>query len=224
MSLSGKKRMGEAYELASKTVQKEQRRAKHGYDRKIHGADLQPGNRVLVRNCGERGGPGKLRSYWEDRAHVVTERKYKDGPVYVVKPESGPGVARVLHRNMLLPCDFLPVDNSCQEKSQMQSKRKRDTHQVDMGNEENSEDDDDWRSLTARPTKQLAESTSQLRLEEDELQLRGMGEELDQELDDEQAMPTVEICEEGNRSSEKVADVLQDEKETAEGGTRDLIG
>ncbi|KAK3575427.1 hypothetical protein QTP86_026498 [Hemibagrus guttatus] len=213
-----KKRMGEAYELASKTVQKEQRRTKHGYDRKIHGADLQPGNRVLVRNCGERGGPGKLRSYWEDRVHVVTERKYKDGPVYMVKPESGPGVARVLHRNMLLPCDFLPVDNSCQEKSQMEPKRKRDAHQVDRGNEDDSEDDDDWRSLTARPTKQLAESTSQLRLEEDELQLRGMGEELDQGLDDEQAMATVEICEEGNRSSEKVVDVLQDEKETAEGG------
>ncbi|KAK3545239.1 hypothetical protein QTP70_002189 [Hemibagrus guttatus] len=119
---------------------------------------------------------------------------------------------------MLLPCNFLPVDNSCQEKSQTQSKRKRDTHQVDMGNEEDSEDDNDWRSLTARPTKQLAESTSQLRLEEDELQLRGMGEELDQELDDEQAMPTVETCEEGNRSSEKVADVLEDENETAEGG------
>ncbi|KAK3526917.1 hypothetical protein QTP86_004714 [Hemibagrus guttatus] len=199
---------------------KEQRRAKHGYDRKIHGADLQPGNKVLVRNCGERGGPGKLRSYWEDRVHVVTKRKYEDGPVYVVKPECGPGVARVPHRNMLLPCDFLPVDNSCHEKSKTQSKRKRDTHQVDMGNEEDSEDDNDWRSLTKMLTKQLAESTSQLRLEEDELLLRGMGEELDQQLDDEQAMPTVETCEEGNRSSEKVAHVLEDETEMAEGYKR----
>ncbi|KAK3508730.1 hypothetical protein QTP70_004269 [Hemibagrus guttatus] len=201
-------------------IQKEQRRAKHGYDRKIHGADLQPGNKVLVRNCGERGGPGKLRSYWEDRVHVVTKRKYEDGPVYVVKPECGPGVARVPHRNMLLPCDFLPVDNSCHEKSKTQSKRKRDTHQVDMGNEEDSEDDNDWRSLTKMLTKQLAESTSQLRLEEDELLLRGMGEELDQQLDDEQAMPTVETCEEGNRSSEKVAHVLEDETEMAEGYKR----
>lgn len=99
-----KKCMEEAYELASRTVQKEQSRAKHGYDKKIHGADLQPGNRVLVRNCGERGGLGKLRSYWEDQVYVVTERKYEDGPVYVVKPERGSGVARVLHRNLLLPC------------------------------------------------------------------------------------------------------------------------
>ncbi|KAG7332501.1 hypothetical protein KOW79_004335 [Hemibagrus wyckioides] len=115
----------------------------------------------------------------------------------------------------------------CHEKSKTQSKRKRDTHKVYMGNEEDSEDDNDWRSLETRPTKQLAESMSQLRLEEDELQSRGMGEELDLELEVEQAMPTLEICEGGNRSSEKVADVIEEEKwQKADGrrGTRDLIG
>ncbi|KAG7327576.1 hypothetical protein KOW79_009182 [Hemibagrus wyckioides] len=90
------------------------------------------------------------------------------------------------------PHDLLSVDpdNSCHKKSKTQSKRKRDTRKVYMGNEEDSEDDNDWRSLETRPTKKLAESTSQLRLEEDELQSRGMGEELDLELEVEQAMPT----------------------------------
>ncbi|KAG7334659.1 hypothetical protein KOW79_001255 [Hemibagrus wyckioides] len=100
----------------------------------------------------------------------------------------------------------------------MQSKRKRDNRKVDKGNEEDSEDDNDWRSLETMPTKQLAKSTSQLRLEEDELQLRGMGEELDLELDDEQAMPTLETCEGEDRSSEKVADVIEEENEMAEEG------
>ena len=33
-------------------------------------------------------------------------------PVYKVKPESGGGRARVLHRNLLLPCDALELDAS----------------------------------------------------------------------------------------------------------------
>lgn len=31
-------------------------------------------------------------------------------PVYKVKPESGGGRTRVLHRNLLLPCDALELD------------------------------------------------------------------------------------------------------------------
>ena len=31
-------------------------------------------------------------------------------PVYEVKPESENGRTRVLHRNLLLPCSFLPVE------------------------------------------------------------------------------------------------------------------
>lgn len=115
--------MKDAYKLASITVHKEQSRAKQGYDKKMYGTDLQPGSRVLVRKCRERGGPGKLRSFWVDRIHVLTEQKYEGGPVYVVKPEYGPEEGRTLHRNLLLPCNFLPVEHDQQKESQAQPKK-----------------------------------------------------------------------------------------------------
>ncbi len=64
----------------------------------------------MVKNFRDRGGPGKLRSYWEEEVHVVTERKHTDSPVYTVLPKRGTEKTRVLHRNLLLPCEFLPLD------------------------------------------------------------------------------------------------------------------
>ena len=55
------------------------------------------------------GGPGKLRSYREQEIYVVTQKR-NDMAVYEVKPETGNGRSRVLHRNMLLPCSYLPVE------------------------------------------------------------------------------------------------------------------
>lgn len=104
-------RMCQAYEIASRTADRETSRSKAGYDRRIHGIDLQPGGRVLVRNLSERGGPGKLRSYWENRVYVIVKRRSDESPVYEVVPEGG-GKMRVLHRNLLLPCDSLPLENS----------------------------------------------------------------------------------------------------------------
>ena len=64
------------YRLASKTAQKKQIRAKKHYEHKTYGVELQPGCHVLVQNFRDRGGPEKLRSYWEEQVYVVTERKH----------------------------------------------------------------------------------------------------------------------------------------------------
>lgn len=62
-------------------------------------------------NLSEPGGPGKLRSFWENDIYVVVKRKSPDSPVYEVESENGGRKNRVLHRNLLLPCDYLPVEN-----------------------------------------------------------------------------------------------------------------
>ena len=72
---------------------------------------LEPDNRVLVQNMSEQGGPGKLRSYWENEVYVVIDQKGQDTPVYEVRFQSGTKT-RVLHCNLLWPCTYLPVEKA----------------------------------------------------------------------------------------------------------------
>lgn len=105
-----KRCMQEAYDIAAENAKKRGIRGKKGYDRKAKSVAIQVGDRVLVRNLGEKGGPGKLRSYWEDRVYVVERRLGDELPVYEVRPERGKGRVRVLHRNLLLQCNNLPLE------------------------------------------------------------------------------------------------------------------
>ena len=68
-------------------------------------------DRVLVRNLSERGGTGKLRSYWEDAIQVIVEPKGDYNVVYAIRPEHDKnGKMRIVHKNILMPCDALLKD------------------------------------------------------------------------------------------------------------------
>lgn len=93
------KRMTEAYQIATKNSLSSSAKGKSHYDQKVRGVVLQPGDRVLVKNLGERGGPGKLRSYWEKRIYVV-KAQVSDNPVYIVHLEGGDKEkTRTLHKS-----------------------------------------------------------------------------------------------------------------------------
>ena len=99
----------EALNIASRNAHAKAESGKLQYDKKVHSTALEPGDRVLIRNLSEGGGPGKIRSHWEQDVYIVVKRQ-RESPVYIVKKENGQGTERVLHRNLLLQCDFLHVD------------------------------------------------------------------------------------------------------------------
>ena len=106
----------------------------------------------------KRGGPGKLRSYSEQEVYVVTQKR-KDMPVYEVKPETGNGRSRVLHRNLLLPCSYLPVETQLKSsKNRRAVSRRTDRQQASQG-ETTGTTERDISSLTPHQLQEFYGST-----------------------------------------------------------------
>ncbi|XP_023819343.1 uncharacterized protein LOC111948807 [Oryzias latipes] len=102
-------RLEESYLLASKSAAKSAVRNKDRFDRRVRPSLLEAGDRVLVRNVRSRG-KHKLKDVWEECVYVVVDQ-VGDLPVYTVRPETDPsGRTRTLHRDLLLPCGFLPEE------------------------------------------------------------------------------------------------------------------
>ena len=59
---------------------------------------------MLVRNKREQGGPGKIRSHWEQKIYKVVG-ELTENTLYKVKSNDAKAEVRVLHRNLLLPCN-----------------------------------------------------------------------------------------------------------------------
>lgn len=94
-----------AYQLATEASNKNHRKNKRGYDSRVRVQNLQEGDRVLIRALGIPG-KHKLREKWNLQPYVVVG-KLPNLPVYRVKPESGRGIVKTLHRDHLLPVGFL---------------------------------------------------------------------------------------------------------------------
>ena len=109
-----RERLEFAYKLATDQSEKASGRHKTLYDRRVRGATVEIGDRVLVKNVGLRG-KNKLANRWEDHVYTVLEKPNESIPVFVVKREDGRGGKRTLHRNLLLPVNFLPLSPKLQE-------------------------------------------------------------------------------------------------------------
>ncbi|KAJ8388188.1 hypothetical protein AAFF_G00136540 [Aldrovandia affinis] len=100
--------LAEAVKIAQTSAGKQQKRQANLYDRKLRGAPVDVGDRVLLANKGERG-KRKLAYRWEGHLYVVTG---KNEGVHTFKiRNSETGVEKVVHRNLIKPVKFLPVQD-----------------------------------------------------------------------------------------------------------------
>ena len=85
--------MQETYTKASTKANINKQCGKKHYDSKVRSSVSEPGDRVLVRNLPQRGGPGKSRFFWEE-VYLAVSRKAPHSPVYEVQHKSK---SRTLH-------------------------------------------------------------------------------------------------------------------------------
>ena len=129
--------MQQAFEIVREHTKKSGNWNKKLYDKKIHGVEIGIGDKVLLRNHSEKGGTGKLRTYWENKVYIVTGVN-PDIPVYSVKPEFGNKAEKKIHRNNIMKCDFLlPESLSRVDSGNGISKHSKETRNKDTRASEN---------------------------------------------------------------------------------------
>ena len=110
----------------------------------MFGQVLEPNDRILFRNVSERGGTGKLRSYWKNDIYVVVSCD-PELPIYKIKQENDNKPVKTVLRNLLLKCNELPFDkknlNLKKSKWKISLLRKTSSHY-------NSELENEIKSLT----------------------------------------------------------------------------
>ena len=98
--------MKEAYDIADKNSNSRKEKDRDRRNIKVS-SGLQVGDRVLMKNVTPRGGPGKLRSFWEPNVYRILSLVGETGVVYQIQREDGKGRIKTIHRNLLLPCEHL---------------------------------------------------------------------------------------------------------------------
>ena len=132
------KAMQEAMRVAAENMEKSSDYNKRYHARKAKITEVCVGDNVLVRNYREKGGTGKLKSFWEEAIFVVLEKR-EGLPVFKIQNLRKKKDIRVVHRNKIMKCDELPLD-IFDEKAVVPRKRK--TPQVKKKNTEKGEHDE----------------------------------------------------------------------------------
>ena len=103
-------------------------------------------------------GKHKLADKWGKHPYIVVSQPNPDIPVFRVRPESGVGRVKTLHRNLLLPCNFLPQEERPTPSGPTNKKPTRQPQTqvppvevVDEGNVQDEGTDDVGVSLWANP-------------------------------------------------------------------------
>ena len=123
------KAMSDAFTIAKQHADKSGERNKRYYDKKVRGKPIVVGDRVLLRNLGEKGGTGKLRNFWQETVYVV-EGVDPEVPVYTIRSEDGKGKSKRVHKNIIMKCnDILPLQTEETQQQQQQQKQQQQQQQ-----------------------------------------------------------------------------------------------
>lgn len=104
------KDLSEAMHIAQKLASKEQHRHAVLYNRKTKGSNIEVSDRVLLANRAERG-KKKVADRWESTVYTVVD-KIPDTHTFRIR-NTVTGQEKVVHRNLLLLANFLPVTDAC---------------------------------------------------------------------------------------------------------------
>ena len=131
--------MKNAFQVANQHIEQAGLANKRRYDAKIRAVPIGVGDRVLVRNLGERGGTGKLRSWWEQKIYEVVSIN-ELVHVYTVRP-LGEKKTKVVHRNMISRVNELPLnafgqDQEVSKKTMTENRRSRNIGKTKRSNPE----------------------------------------------------------------------------------------
>ncbi|PIK44839.1 hypothetical protein BSL78_18287 [Apostichopus japonicus] len=97
------RRLHDAHQLAEREMNKASQVQKHNFDKKAKAKQLCRGERVLLQRRDFKG-RHKVKDHWYPTPYIVVEQINPDIPVYKVRPESGSGDEKIVHRNRLKPC------------------------------------------------------------------------------------------------------------------------
>lgn len=107
----------EAILLAQQHAEKQQKHQADFYNRKSKGQSVEVGDRVLLANKGERG-KKKLADRWESTVFLVVS---KNAALHTYRIQNtSTGVVKTVHRNLIMPVNFLPLP-TCNESDEQMS-------------------------------------------------------------------------------------------------------
>lgn len=189
--------MREAYEISRENMEKAGGRSKKYYDKKLRSTTLYPGDHILVRNLTPRGGTDKLRNHWEETIHTVVRQVKENFPIYEVKPELGKGRSRILHRNLLLSCDHLPMEGQSNKDVDLEKRLTKDYKKSDIAETDRDEEDEDECCFYYSPNQQHGGEGCNKDADELERGASGLAEQIENITEIGDQVDTVGLSEDG---------------------------
>ena len=150
--------MEEACKVAREKMGKMNDYNKDKYDKKAKAVEMVIGDHVLMQNRRDRkGGTGKLASYWEHNIFEIIEKK-EESPVYRIRNISKKSDVRVVHRNLLMLCNDLPLDVFKEPEEEVKTRRGKQNQgknvrarQTKSNSEDDSSEDSDDDIVVVHP-------------------------------------------------------------------------